>query len=300
MDDLELTREPFTRYVANRLYTDLVFRSLLREGRVRRVLNGVFVDASIEDSIELRCQAAALVISPHAVLCDRTAAWLLGVDVLLFRELEVLPPLEVFVLRGCHRVERVETRGGERDLSHSDITELFGIKVTTPLRTALDLACKLPRYPAIAALDAFMRQYGLTTEQLWRELQRYRRRRGVVQARELALKASPMAESPRESWLRLAILDSNLPAPVPQYWVKEHGVDVYRLDHAYPKSKIAVEYDGELYHDYSDEQRAADQRRRDWLRRRGWTVIVVTKSGFTDEGRQIWLNELRVALRLAA
>jgi len=300
MDDLELPPGPFTRYVADRLFSDLEFRALLRQGLVRRVMSGVFVDARLADSIELRCRAAALVISPHAVLCDRTAAWLLGIDVLLFRELEVLPPLEVVVRRGRQRVERPEITGGERDLSPSDVTEIFGVKVTTPLRTALDLACKLPRYPAIAALDAFMRDYGLTTEQLWRELKRYRRRRGVVQARELVLKASPLAESPRESWLRLAILDSNLPAPVPQFWVKEHGLEVYRLDHAYPKSRVAVEYDGELYHDYTDEQRDADEKRRDWLRRRGWTVIVVTKAGFTDEGRQVWLNELRLALRLAA
>jgi len=300
MDDVDLPSGPFTRYVANRLFSDAAFRDLLSQGRVRRVLAGVFVDASLDDTIELRCRAAALVISPHAVLCDRTAAWLLGIDVLRFRDHEVVPRLDVIVLRGCHRVERPQIQGGERDLSAADVTEIHGVKVTTPLRTVLDLACHLPRYPALAALDAFMRHYGLTTDQLWNELKRYRRRRGVVQARELVLKASPLAESPRESWTRLAILDSNLPTPVPQYWVKEHGVEVYRLDHAYPKSKIAVEYDGELYHDYTDEQRDRDERRRDWLRSRGWTVIVVTKEGFTDQGRQRWLNELRLALQLAA
>jgi hypothetical protein len=300
MDDIELPSGPFTRYVAHRLFGEQEFRRMLRHGVVRRVLSGVYADASVEDTIELRCRAAGLVMSPHAVLCDRTAAWLFGIDVLLFRELEILPPLEVFVLRGRQRVDRREILGGERDLSPADITEIYGVKVTTPLRTALDLACNLRRYPALAALDAFMRHYGLTTELLWGELKRYRGRRGVVQARELVLKATPLAESPRESWTRLAILDSNLPTPVPQFWVKEHGVDVYRLDHAYPKSKVAVEYDGELYHDYTDEQREADERRRDWLRRRGWTVIVVTKADLMNEGRQVWLNELRIALRAAA
>jgi len=189
-------------------------------------------------------------------------------------------------------------RGGERDLCPEDITELFGVKTTTPLRTALDLACRLPRYHALAALDAFMRQYGLTTSQLWNELKRYRRRRGVVQARELVLKASPLAESPRESWVRLAISDANLPLPVPQYWVKEHGEEVYRLDYAYPKAKVAVEYDGAAYHDETAEQRARDARRREWLSERGWTVIVITNGDITEEGRQKWLVELRTALKL--
>ena len=298
MENLSLPDGPFTRYVANRLFTDHEWRELLRTGLVRPMLRGVFVSAALPDTIELRCHAMSLVVSEHAVVCDRTAAWLLGIDVLRFREHEILPPLEVFVLRGRHRVERREVRGGERDLCPEDITELFGVKTTTPLRTALDLACRLPRYHALAALDAFMRQYGLTTSQLWNELKRYRRRRGVVQARELVLKASPLAESPRESWVRLAISDANLPLPVPQYWVKEHGEEVYRLDYAYPKAKVAVEYDGAAYHDETAEQRARDARRREWLSERGWTVIVITNGDITEEGRQKWLVELRTALKL--
>lgn len=299
MADLTLPEGPFTTYVAQRLFSDTQWRSWVRTGLVRPVLTGVWVDASVHDSVELRCRAASLVLPPHAVFCDRTAAWLLGIDVLRYREHEILPPLEVFVLRGRQRVERPQVVGGERDLSPDDIIELYGVKVTSPLRTALDLACRLRRYDAIAALDAFMRRYGLTTAQMWSELKRYRRRRGVVQARELVLKASPIAESPRESWVRLAIADSNLPMPVPQYWVQEHGVDVYRVDFAYPKARVAIEYDGEAYHDLTDDQRERDATRRAWLRDRGWTVIVVTKDGFTDAGRQVWLNELRRALRLA-
>lgn len=301
MNDLELPAEPFTRYVADRRFTDQQFRELLSTGRVRRILGGVYVEATLPDTIELRARAAALVISPDAVMCDRTASWLLGIDVLRYRELEVLPPLEVFVLRGSHRVNRREVTGGERDLDPArDVTTVHGVLCTTPLRTALDLACKLRRYDAIAALDAFMRTYGLTRAEMWRELRRYRRRRGVVQARELVMKATPLAESHRESWTRIAIQDSGLPAPVPQHWVQEHGRDVFRLENAYPKSRIAVEYDGELYHDYTDEQRAYDEHRRTWLRERGWTIIVISRGGFQDGARQAWLNELRLALRLAA
>ncbi|HET7690636.1 MAG TPA: DUF559 domain-containing protein [Nocardioidaceae bacterium] len=298
MDDLTLPDGPFTTYVAQRLFSDTQWRSLVRTGLVKPVLTGVWVSASVNDSVELRCRAASLVLTDDAVFCDRTAAWLLGVDVFHYRELEILPPLEVFVLRGSQRVQRPQVVGGERDLSPHDIIELHGVRLTSPLRTALDLACKLPRYQALAALDAFMRRYGLTTQVLWQELKRYRRRRGVVQARELVFKASPMAESPRESWVRLAIADSNLPLPVPQYWVQEHGVDVFRVDFAYPKARVAIEYDGEEHHDLTDEQRERDAARRAWLRDRGWTVIVVTKAGFTDAGRELWLRELRRALRV--
>ena len=43
------------------------------------------------------------VVVPGAVFVDRTAAWLHGVDVLDYRELEVLPPVECVVLRGPAR-----------------------------------------------------------------------------------------------------------------------------------------------------------------------------------------------------
>ncbi|MGH3445452.1 MAG: hypothetical protein ACRDPB_08760, partial [Nocardioidaceae bacterium] len=85
---------------------------LLAEREVRQVPTGVYVRGDVADTIEVRVHASSLVISEHAVVCDRTAAWVWGVD---------------------------------------------GVKVTTPLRTALDLACKLRRRDALAALDGFMR-----------------------------------------------------------------------------------------------------------------------------------------------
>ena len=59
--------------------------------------------------------------------------------------------------------------------------------------------------------------------------------------------------------------------------------------------KIVVEYDGEEHHT-SPEDRAHDERRRDWLRRRGWIVIVVTKEDFRRTSSGDWLVELRAAL----
>jgi very-short-patch-repair endonuclease len=73
------------------------------------------------------------------------------------------------------------------------------------------------------------------------------------------------------------------------------GVPTYRLDLAYPHARVAVEYDGEAFHT-SDEDRAADRKRRTWLRDHGWTVIVVDKNSFTEEAVNAWVAELRAAL----
>ncbi len=267
----------------------------VRDREVRRVLAGVYVRADVPDTTEVRAAAAALVISPYAVVCDRTAAWLHGIDVLDFRELDVLPPLETFVLAGHGRTRRAECRGGARDLRPEDLCLVHGVRTTTPLRTALDLGCRLSRRRALAALDAFMRECGITHAEMRRVLPRYFRRRGVVQLRQLVAIADPRAESTGESWTRLEIVDAGLPTPQPQYWVRRGDQRIFRLDLAYPHAKVAVEYDGRDWHE-GDGQSAADEDRRTWLRRQGWTVIVVDQNSFTADALADWLAELRQAL----
>jgi hypothetical protein len=264
---------------------------------VRRVLRGVYVAAECPDCIELRASAAAVVLHPGLVLCDRTAAWLHGVDVLDFRELDLLPPLDTFALRDLPRTVRRECRRGQRDLLDEDICLVHGVAVTTPLRTCLDLGCRLSRRSALAAMDAFMREHGVTHEEMLRVLPRYFRRRGVIQLRQLIPLADPRAESQPESWMRIDIVDAGLPAPEPQYWVTIGGRPVFRLDLAYPHAKVAVEYDGREFHE-GDEQEDADRRRRAWLRKQGWTVIVLDKDSFTPDAVAAWTSELRTALRL--
>ena len=56
------------------------------------------------------------------------------------------------------------------------------------------------------------------------------------------------SESSGESWTRLEINDHHLPEPTPQFWVVIDGVPTYRLDLAYPRARIAIEYDGVQHH----------------------------------------------------
>jgi Protein of unknown function (DUF559) len=253
----------------------------------------------LADDLQTRCQAVSLVMRPFGLVCDRTAAWLHGVDTFQVRELEELPPLDVFVLRGHSRTRRPECHGGSRDLTPRDVVRLNGVLTTTPLRTALDLGCSLSERDALACLDAFMRRCGITEQAMSAELPRYRRRRGVVQLRRLIPLATPLSESAGESWTRMAIIQAGLPAPTPQHWVFDAGVAKYRLDLAYPWAKVAVEYDGRRYHT-KKKQRAKDRRRRKWLRDHGWTVIVVDRDSFTFDAWMAWTWELSAALRAAA
>jgi hypothetical protein len=257
---------------------------------------GLWLDACTRMDLEMRTRCLARLAAPHTVVTDQAAAWLWGVDTYNLSELSGDLPLDVFVLRGRKRVTRQETRGGERDLQPRDWVELGGVKVTTPLRTALDLACRLGRYPGIAAVDALARMHALPRDHMQRELLRFRRRRGVVQARELVHLVDARSESTGESMTRLVIHDEGLEPPEPQVWVDgEQGTRI-RLDLAYPSLMIAVEYDGEEFHS-SDGDRENDRRRRTWLEKQGWVVIVVTKGDLSQTGRQPWITQLEAAIR---
>lgn len=293
LPDARFPTIPFTTKTAVGLgLTKDCLASAVRDCELVRLFKGVYLRTDIELTPLLRAQAAAAVVSPFSVVCDRTAAWIHGVDTRRYGELDVLPPLESCVLSGHHPTDRPEIIGRTRDLLPGDWTEIGDVRVTTPVRTALDLGCRLPRRRALAAIDALMREHGFTRSDLQRELPRFRRRRGVIQLRQLVSIADGRAESQRESWVRLVIRDHGLPAPEPQFWVVVDGVPTYRLDLAYPHLRVAIEYDGEDFHTSADD-RARDRARRTWLGRNGWTVIVLTKESLTDAGMATWLGQLR-------
>lgn len=294
---LAIPQQPFTTAQAREHgITDHRLRCLINDQLVRRVVRGVYAPAALEDTIETRCAAVRLVVSPHQVICDRTAAWLHEVEVFGLTDGPALTPIEVCTLRGRPVTQISGVDGRTRDLQPRDLQEVNGLRVTTPLRTALDLGCALGKHRALGALDQFMRHHGLTRWEMRHELPRFARRRGVIQLRALIPLADPQAESPRESWVRLDVHEAGFPAPVLQHWIHVDGVPVYRLDLAWPGHRVAVEYDGEEWHLRTEAQRRNDRTRRAWLRRHGWTVIVVDKHGVHDS-EQHWIMELAEALR---
>jgi hypothetical protein len=274
-------------------------RRAVRAGEVRSVVRGVFVGAEATDTIELRARAVARVVRPHHVATDRTAAWLHGVDVFTWAEHDLVPVVETCALRGHEPTSLLGVDGRTRDLRPGDITTVLGVSVTTPLRTALDLGCSLRRREAYAALNALAARHDLTREDSVLALPRFHRRRGVRQLRPLVQLVEPRLESERESWVLLAIHDATLAVPEPQYWIMVDDVPTFRLDFAYPRLRVCVEYDGEEWHDRTHEQRDLDRARRRWLRYSGWTVIVVKRGDFSGAALDAWTSRLRHALRPA-
>jgi hypothetical protein len=287
-----LPRHPMTaRQLLGLGFSRSDVRTMVEEGVLRRPLRGVYLTADVPDSPASRAACAALLLPPESIVCDASAAWILGIDIYEQGVVEQGVWLEVVAIDGHDRARRPELLGGKRALAVGDISEIDGVRLTSPLRTACDIACLRGRRRALAVLDQFCRSYELTAEDFAAILPRYRGRRGCRQLRELAGYADPRAESPAESWTRLAIIDAGLPVPTPQVELDIEGWGQVRLDLAYLHLKIAVEYDGVEFH--GEDRREHDLARRAALRRAGWFVLVVRKE---DLAAGTWLVELRAEL----
>ncbi|MEB3982634.1 hypothetical protein OQ968_15340 [Mycobacterium sp. 663a-19] len=162
----------------------------------------------------------------------------------------------------------------EQLLAGDEATRVAGLPVTTPTRTAYDLARHLPRGQAIARLDALMRATPFSTKDVLLLADKYPGARGVRKLRSVLRLVDGGAASPKETWLRLLLIDAGLPAPTTQIPV----VDGYRalamLDMGWREFGVAVEYDGDQ-HRSDRRQYVKDQWRLRKLAEMGWIVIRV-------------------------
>jgi hypothetical protein len=268
---------PFSAREATRAGVDASLRRrLVERGLLRPVLRGVFVAGGVPDSLRLRVAALELVVPDHAVVVDRTAAWLHGVDALPRSAIHRMPALDV-VSRESSRLRRPGVASGVRDLRTRDVEHFGRLTVTTSLRTACDLGRRLWRFDALAAIDGFLR-LGLDHGLLLSESERFKGHRGVRQLRELVPLGDPGAESPPESALRLHWYDAELPKPETQIWVPDDdGRPRFRIDVGHREVRYGAEYFGEEFH--PDEQDDHDEARLAWLRkRRDWVMDVFMKT----------------------
>jgi len=244
--------QPFTPGIAARAGIGrAVLERLHREGRVRRLLRGVYLDATVPVTRPVRARALALVVGSQHVVVGLTAAWLHGVE---------MP------LRDRHAPVAIEVRGrgareGGRPVRYAghDLESVDGVRCTTALRTALDLGRQLAPERAIAALDGLLGLGVFPHTALMAELPRFTGQQGIVQLRELAALADGRADGAAESVLRLHWLRGRLPTPTPG--LRVHGV---RLALGLDTHRFGAVIAGRQ----SDAEQAA-------LSAQGWRVVVL-------------------------
>ncbi|ODU11263.1 MAG: hypothetical protein ABT15_23040 [Pseudonocardia sp. SCN 73-27] len=172
---------------------------------------------------------------------------------------------------GCSHLRTTSAFGPARALRQrasrraEEVTVVDGCRVTTPLRTAWDIARRERRADGVVAIDSLARNSGLALDALVDMAFRLRKRPGAALVRAATSRADPRAESPMETRMRLVLTDAGLPAPVSQYELVEAGRVVARFDLAYPDARLAIEYDGTAHDDVLDRRREVRTGALGWL-----------------------------------
>ncbi|HET7530021.1 MAG TPA: type IV toxin-antitoxin system AbiEi family antitoxin domain-containing protein [Mycobacteriales bacterium] len=255
-------RQALAAGVPNRFLTTLV-----RSGALARVARGVYAVGS-----RLLADPGRIALGMAAVLSWQSAVAWYGVD--------LTQPVDlVHVTASRNRGRRADAIRGVRlhraDLRRGDVWVVRGVPVTSPLRTALDLARHLPLEQGVAVVDAFIRAKLLTArtfaDAAGRSAGPGRRRIQLV-----ATLVDPQSGSVLESLARVLLWRHQLVPPRSQHAFRDPATNWFgRLDFAWPDLKVALECDGYEFHT----ERGPFQRdRRRWsaLTRNGWHLGVVT------------------------
>lgn len=276
--------DPFlgSEAVAAGLTTD----AALRSQALRRLFRDTYAGSAVEVDTRLRVRALSLRGGPGAVVAGPLAALAWGAECPWETGPELVVSTDLRLVRDGIR-RRVDR------LRPEEVAERFGVAVTTPLRTAYDLARREPLVEAVAAVDALARVGPFGAEDLRVAIRGRAGARGIVQAREVVELMDPLAESLMETRARVGLVLRGVPTPVLQHPVRlADGRRVY-LDMAWPDPPsgrpTAVEYQGEDHRSIGRHGRDID--RTHLLNDLGWEVMEMT-------ARQVYRSLHATAARL--
>jgi predicted transcriptional regulator of viral defense system/very-short-patch-repair endonuclease len=203
----------------------------LRAGRLLRVHRGVYAVGHIPPSPHAKSMAAVLACGPHAVLSHRSAAALYGL-------LRHHGPVEVTAPSNhTHRGITVHRS------TLADRTTHYGVPVTTPARTLLDLADVLDPAALTRAVNEARLRHLLSTDDLDRTLRSSPGRR---------TSAFDTTQAPTRSVFEdafLAFIDRHR-FPRPEVNQHIHG---YEVDMLWRPQRVIAELDGRAYHEHTFE-----------------------------------------------
>jgi hypothetical protein len=174
-----------------------------------------------------------------------------------------------------HRRPPAGVRTWSDTVAEDETQVIADVLTTTPARTAFDLACRNPVGKAVAEIDALARATHLKVADAELVAGRYKGHRNIRRARRALTLVDAGAESPRETWLRLLVIEAGYPPPQTQIPIHgAYGELVAVVDLGWEDVKIALEYEGD-HHRTNRRQLCRDIERYEALPALGWTTIRV-------------------------
>lgn len=231
----------------------------------RPICPDVYQSKLVAPSLRLNTVGAWLWSGRNGIVAGRAASALHGAQ-----WIDATTPIEM--IWRCGRPPSGIVVRNER-IDADDIVLVDGIPVTTPERTAFDLARHLPRDLAVRHLDALARATGVKATDVQLLGERYPRARGLPRARIALPLMDAGAESPQETRVRLIFIDDGLPPPRTQIRVSD-GVREAFIDMGYDEPMVGFDYDGEQ-HQTNRDRYVHDIGRAELIDGQGWIDIHV-------------------------
>lgn len=222
------------------------------------------------------------VLPPHAFACGVTAAALWHLPLSNADEVAAWSRPRVGVPVSQTRIRRPEVQGSRLLVSDDDVAESGGIALLAVPRLWVDLSHEQPLGRFVAITDAVLspRHPRASLDDLRAADARFVGGRGSQRRRRALELCDGGSESPRESMVRVVLVEAGLPAPECNVDVFDGDRFVARVDMLYRDEKVVVEYDGDYHRD--PDQWSRDQIRRAELESLGYRVVTVTRRDFDD------------------
>jgi very-short-patch-repair endonuclease len=239
----------------------------LENGRLHRLHQGVYAVGRRSVGSKGRWMAAVLACGPKAALSYSSAAalWRIGSEERNLIELSVHSP---------HQRRRPRLRIYRRpSLWPEDLTTRYGIPVTTPIQTLIDMALRLDRPGVERGINEADRYDLVHPPALRRALDEWGGEPGVAALRRIFDRRTfRLTKEELERRFLPLVRKAGLPVPLTGQFVNEFEVDFY-----WPDLGLVVETDGLRYH------RTPAEQARDRLRDQAHTAAGLTQLRFTHE-----------------
>lgn len=259
---------------------------VLASEQMTRAVPGFFMRADAPADLRTIADVVQRDVRPGVVISHGTAAELYGFP--LPRELtrEGGAPISCRIVGSGKKTSGALLEVYVR--AEAPTIRFLGLTVSHPVTTLQEIAGSMPHADLVACVDALVavrKGAALHVPLLQvREIAASLKGRGAAALRRAVLDARERVWSPMETRMRLMLGGHGYPEPATNLEICEPATGtVYYVDLAYPRWKIAIEYDGDG-HRTKKQQWERDLHKNEVLHDQGWKVLRVSHADYLDPG----------------
>lgn len=249
----------------------------VREARAMRFCHGWYQTRKLNDFEKL---LAVCHVTPNdAALAGETAALVYGIDMRESHRLGESYRICMVRPQGKRALRRPGIHCRTMDLSKGDVITYKGLRITSPLRTLVDLVRASTLDIGTHLIELFLKKGLVSRVMVEKAIACLAGFRGITTLRLAYRSVNVKSESPIETAVRLRLEEARLPSAQPQIPVMLPGETTpRRIDLGWvdaPVGPLGIEVQSVTFHPTSGLKFESDRRRKQALESLGWRILEV-------------------------